>query len=153
MKRLFIVSAILVCLSANTKTESFDFGRLNAELGLEQNSISSKGFELTLVEFWASWCAPCRTQNLQLQELLDSFPANKLQVVGVSLDADSLRWRKAIRNDKLTWNHQYRLVDSWQSPLVTGLKIKKLPSNFLVNHKGEIVSTDVTAMRIQRYLK
>ena len=153
MKRLFIVSAILVCLSANTKTESFDFGRLNAELGLEQNSISSKCFELTLVEFWASWCAPCRTQNLQLQELLDSFPANKLQVVGVSLDADSLRWRKAIRNDKLTWNHQYRLVDSWQSPLVNQLNIRKLPANFLVNNQGEIVSIDVTAGRVKGYMQ
>jgi len=153
MKRLFIVSAILVCLSANTKTESFDFGRLNAELGLEQNSISSKGFELTLVEFWASWCAPCRTQNLQLQELLDSLPANKLQVVGVSLDADSLRWRKAIRNDKLTWNHQYRLVDSWQSPLVNQLNIRKLPANFLVNNQGEIVSIDVTAGRVKGYMQ
>ena len=153
MKRLFIVSAILVCLSTNTKTESFDFGRLNAELGLEQNSISSKGFELTLVEFWASWCAPCRTQNLQLQELLDSLPANKLQVVGVSLDADSLRWRKAIRNDKLTWNHQYRLVDSWQSPLVNQLNIRKLPANFLVNNQGEIVSIDVTAGRVKGYMQ
>jgi len=153
MKRLFIVSAILVCLSANTKTESFDFGRLNAELGLEQNSISSKGFELTLVEFWASWCAPCRTQNLQLKELLDSLPANKLQVVGVSLDADSLRWRKAIRNDKLTWNHQYRLVDSWQSPLVNQLNIRKLPANFLVNNLGEIVSIDVTAGRVKGYMQ
>jgi thiol-disulfide isomerase/thioredoxin len=153
MKRLFIVSAILVCLSANTKTESFDFGRLNAELGLEQNSISSKCFELTLVEFWASWCAPCRTQNLQLQELLDSLPANKLQVVGVSLDADSLRWRKAIRNDKLTWNHQYRLVDSWQSPLVNQLNIRKLPANFLVNNQGEIVSIDVTAGRVKGYMQ
>jgi len=153
MKRLFIVSAILVCLSANTKTESFDFGRLNAELGLEQNSISSKGFELTLVEFWASWCAPCRTQNLQLKELLDSLPANKLQVVGVSLDADSLRWRKAIRNDKLTWNHQYRLVDSWQSPLVNQLNIRKLPANFLVNNQGEIVSIDVTAGRVKGYMQ
>jgi len=153
MKRLFIVSAILVCLSANTKTESFDFGRLNAELGLEQNSISSKGFELTLVEFWASWCAPCRTQNLQLKELLDSLPANKLQVVGVSLDADSLRWRKTIRNDKLTWNHQYRLVDSWQSPLVNQLNIRKLPANFLVNNQGEIVSIDVTAGRVKGYMQ
>ena len=81
------------------------------------------------------------------------MPANKLQVVGVSLDADSLRWRKAIRNDKLTWNHQYRLVDSWQSPLVNQLNIRKLPANFLVNNQGEIVSIDVTAGRVKGYMQ
>lgn len=142
----------MVCLSENTHTSHVDFAGLNAELGLEENSISTENYELTLVEFWASWCALCRTQNLQVQQLLDSLPDNKLQVVGVSLDADSLRWRKAIRNDKLTWNHQYCLSDSWQSPLVRDLKIRKLPSNFLVNLKGEIVSTDVTATRIKLYL-
>ena len=153
MKRLLTIGAILLCFSANRHTAHFDFAGLNAELGFDENSISTENYKLTVVEFWASWCAPCRTQNLQLQKLFDSLPDNKLQVVGVSLDADSLRWRKAIRNDKLTWNHQYRLSDSWQSPLVTEFKIRKLPSNFLVNQKGEIVSTDVTATRIKLYLK
>lgn len=99
-----------------------------------------KGKKVVLVDFWASWCAPCRKKNPEVVELYNQFHEKGLDVLGVSLDSDLEKWKQAIEDDKLPWTHISDLK-GWKSDVCKLYKFSGIPYLVLLNGEGKILAT------------
>ena len=102
------------------------------------SDIYSKN-ELTLIDFWASWCGPCRGENPNVVAVFNEYKDKGFSVFGVSLDKDKDKWLKAIEDDKLTWDHVSDLA-YWQNAAAKLYAVRSIPSNLLVDKTGKIVA-------------
>ena len=114
---------------------------LPGPLGTEVPLSNLKG-KVVLVDFWASWCKPCRVNNPNLVELHEKFKGEGFEIYGVSIDTDKAAWMNAITDDQMFWTH---VVDTkgGQSTVLTTLNVNFIPSNFLVDKKGIIRGYDL----------
>ena len=103
--------------------------------------LSSFRGKYVLVDFWASWCKPCRQENPNVVKAWNRFKGKNFSILGVSLDRPEGKadWTKAIMQDKLTWNHVSDLM-YWNSPVVALYKINGIPYNILVDPDGKIIA-------------
>jgi len=95
--------------------------------------------ELTLLDFWASWCGPCRRENPNVVAVYNEFKDAGFTVFGVSLDKDKDAWLKGISDDNLTWTHVSDLA-YWNNAAAQIYSVSSIPQNLLINKKGEIVA-------------
>jgi thiol-disulfide isomerase/thioredoxin len=116
----------------------------------EPVSIAEKG-KYTLLDFWASWCYPCRKENPALVALHNKYKNANFRIVGFSLDSDKERWVRAIKNDNLKWTHVSDLK-GWHSMVVSKFGIKAIPMNFLINEEGVIVAKNLYATQLDELL-
>ncbi|WP_288095455.1 TlpA disulfide reductase family protein [Hydrotalea sp.] len=114
-------------------------------------SLSSFKGKYVLVDFWASWCSPCRQENPNVVEAFNKYKDKNFTVLGVSLDNDKSAWLKAIHQDKLTWTHVSDLKQ-WQSSVVDLYKITGIPFNVLVNPQGIIIGVELRGADLQNKL-
>lgn len=98
--------------------------------------------KLTLLEFWASWCKPCRQENPYIVAMYNDFHSKGLNIVSVSLDESLDQWVKGIADDDLRWVHVSNLK-SWQEPIANLYNVKSIPSTFLIDEKGIIIAKDL----------
>ncbi len=106
----------------------------------------------TLIEFWASWCGPCRGFNPELRKVYDLYKENGFEIVGVSLDSNKKKWLKAIEADSLTW---VNLSDTkgWDNEAATIYGITAIPDNFLIDENGIIVARYIRGKHLKEKLK
>lgn len=111
--------------------------------------------QFTLVEFWASWCVPCRKQNPKWNAILKKYENSGFKILGVSLDKNQVNWQQAIEKDLLAdWLHISDLQDdgfNGKNALTYG--IKSIPFNVLVNNKGVIQKMDMRPEEVETFLK
>jgi len=105
-------------------------------------ALSSFRGKVLLVDFWASWCGPCRHENPNVVKAFNEFKDKGFDVLGVSLDEDKVKWIEAIKKDKLTWTHVSDLK-GWQNAVSGLYGVMSIPSNFLINSDGKIIATDL----------
>ncbi|MET0463072.1 MAG: TlpA disulfide reductase family protein [Chitinophagaceae bacterium] len=105
-------------------------------------ALSSLKGKVVLLDFWASWCMPCRSANKQLVKLYAKYKAKGFEIYSVSVDEDRNDWLKAVRKDKITWlqvndpaNLEADAIQRWQ--------VNALPTVFLINKKGDVVAIDL----------
>src|SRR3990167_3264257 len=98
--------------------------------------------KVTIIDFWASWCGPCRAENPNVVELYNELHSKGLNIIGVSLDEDATKWKNAIAKDKLTWT-QVSNLKGWKDPIALTYKVEEIPSTFILDAKGNIVARNL----------
>lgn len=109
------------------------------------------GQKYVLLDFWASWCAPCRKENPNLLKAYEKYGADKLEIVGVSLDNSPSLWVKAIEADKLPWT-QLIDKDAWAGEGVKNYGVRLIPANFLIDKDGVIVAKNLKGEDLHKTL-
>jgi peroxiredoxin len=105
-------------------------------------SLSSFKGKYVLVDFWASWCKPCRMENPNLLAAYERFKAKNFTVLGVSLDRSRDAWIKAIQDDRLGWS-QVSDLKFWNNAVAMQYRIQQIPQNFLIDPNGKIVGKNL----------
>ena len=107
--------------------------------------------KITLIDFWAAWCRPCRIENPNLVKLYKEMNSKGLEIVGVSLDRDMNSWRKAIEDDGLM--SQISNLQFWQDPIAKLYNISAIPAAFLIDSEGEILAKNLRGERLKEKVK
>jgi peroxiredoxin len=114
------------------------------QLSSDNHKVSLADFrgKYVLLEFWSSWCGPCRDENPNLVKTYEKFAKKGFEIIGISADVNRETWYHAIKEDNLSWTQLSDLKGQWNEVAVL-YNISAIPTNFLLNPKGEIIATNL----------
>jgi thiol-disulfide isomerase/thioredoxin len=118
------------------------------------DSLTLESFKgkVILLDFWASWCGPCRAANKQQLKLYSKYKARGFEIFSVSLDENKKDWQKAITKDKITWL-QVNDPRGWDAQTAMRWNISQLPTTYLINKKGDVVNIDLDGKALDEKVK
>lgn len=105
-----------------------------------------------LLDFWASWCGPCRQENPNIVKQYQAFKNKNFTILSVSLDDTRDKWLKAIKDDKLDWNHVSDL-NQWNSKVAKQYQVESIPASFLLDPQGKILAKNLRGSELEDFLK
>lgn len=107
--------------------------------------------KVILVDFWASWCGPCRASNKHLVKLYNKYKAKGFEIFGVSVDENTKAWEKAVKMDKITWP---QVIDKggWESGTTARWNVAYLPTTFLFDKSGNLIARDLDKVELEKVL-
>lgn len=111
-------------------------------------SLSEAKGKVTIIDFWASWCKPCRAENPNVVELYNKYHDKGLNIIAVSLDKTAEDWKEAIEADGLPWKHVSNLK-YWQDPIARQYNIRSIPATFVLDADGKIIAKGLKVMEFE----
>ena len=163
MKRIFfalvLISAVYEKSSAQQAKPAvgLEVGNLAPELKYKapdgkEIALSSLRGNIVLIDFWASWCGPCRYTNKELVKLYSKYKEKGFEIFGVSLDVNHKDWAKAIAKDKISW---LQVVDDrgWDAKTAISWRINAIPTNYLIDKEGKLIAMDLEPKDLEKQLK
>ena len=155
MKSTFVSLILAFCstlLFAQAKTgEQVPDIQLKDVNGVTQKLSDLKG-KVVLIDFWASWCTPCRLSNREMRPIYNSYKKKGFEILGISLDKNEEDWKKAVKGDRIKWL-QVTEAGGWEAPVALAWKIEQLPASFLIDKDGKLVMLDPTKKQLEAELK
>ena len=149
--------AILFITFSITINAQIKIGDTTPSITLKSNnnnevSIASFKGKYVLVDFWASWCAPCRLGNKKLVKLHNEVSASKVEIIGISIDTDANKWLKAIEKDKIKFT---QLIDpkGFDANAALQFGVEELPSKYLFNPEGILIAKNPSEEEIMKLIK
>ena len=116
-------------------------------------SLSSLKGKVVIVDFWASWCKPCRMENPFVVELYKKYKNKGLDIFSVSLDSDKAAWAKAIQQDGLTWKNHVSDLKQWQSPVINLYGFDAIPFTCVLDREGKIAAKGLRGPALEEKIR
>ena len=124
---------------------SIDGSNVTLSEELAKNSV-------TLLDFWAAWCRPCRIENPNLVRLYKSYNDAGFNIIGVSLDRTKEQWEQAVEDDNLLWT-QVSNLNFWNDPIARRYSIRAIPQSFLINKEGVVIGKNLRGNDLEESIK
>ncbi|MFM2137706.1 MAG: hypothetical protein RJA57_13 [Bacteroidota bacterium] len=162
MRILFLISIVLLAIRpgaihAQTPSVGTRQGQLATDVALptiQGDTLRLSNFrgQVVLLDFWASWCGPCRVANKGLTKIYSRYHKKGFEIYSVSLDNDPDEWVRAIKKDKITWK-QVIATGSWNAPVARQWNIEAIPTTFLIGRDGRIIAMDLEGSALEKVLQ
>lgn len=132
-------------------------GQLATEIALPSVNgdtirLSSLKGKVVFLDFWASWCAPCRVSNKNLVKLYSKYKNKGFEILGISLDDEKKKWKNAIKQDKITWL-QVNDGGGWEAKTAQAWNISAIPTSFLIDKEGRLLAMDLEGKELEKAVK
>ena len=152
-----IISIFLLLLASRQGEAQIKFGFDAPEIALpavngDTLKLSSLKGKVVLLDFWASWCGPCRVANKGLTKIYSKFREKGFEIYSVSLDDERENWLKAIKKDKITWLQVNDML-AWEAKTALEWKIFALPTSYLIDKEGKLIGMDLEGKELEKTLK
>jgi thiol-disulfide isomerase/thioredoxin len=116
-------------------------------------SLSSLKGKVVLIDFWASWCGPCRKENPNLVKLYQKYKSKGFTILSVSLDDDEAKWKNAIEADGLIWPNHVSDLKGWESPMTQVYGFNSIPHTVIINKEGKINGVGLRGELLEKKIK
>lgn len=124
----------------------------------ERLSLSDFRGNFVLIDFWGSWCKPCRKENPEMVRFYNEYGgkrfigASRLEVISIGIETNEISWKNAIKKDSLFWPNHIVQLESFKSPIPLKFGVKEIPTKFLLNPDGVIISVNPSFSELRRVM-